>query len=273
MVQLIIELSMLDKITPVILTLDEELNIGRCLEQLRWANTIVVLDSGSKDNTENICAQYPNVHFFTQLFKNHAHQWSTAVQHPKVNTEWVLTLDADYILNSAFVTELSSLDPSLGTAAYEVNFTYCINGHALTKCLYPSRIVLARVKSLSFYLDGHTQRQKVSGHIDTLMNNIQHDDRKTESQWRQSQLKYAELEAKKLIESKMIELSWSAISRKYLIFTPYLIYIYLGLIKGLWFAGPNARLYIQQRVFFERLLQQSLVSARKSKTKTTNKRI
>ena len=44
-------LSMLDQITPLILTLDEEANIERVLARLRWAREVVVVDSGSSDAT------------------------------------------------------------------------------------------------------------------------------------------------------------------------------------------------------------------------------
>ena len=190
-----------------------------------------------------------------------------------MNTEWVLTLDADYILDDEFERELRSLEPDITTAAYVSAFTYWIDGQALSQSVYPPRIVLARRKNLRFYLDGHTQRQKVSGHVEKLHSKLQHDDRKPESFWRLSQAKYAELEAIKLTESITSNLSWSSIARKYLVFSPYLVSVYLGLIKGMWFSSSNARLYIQQRVFFERLLQQALKSARKSKNNFTNKPI
>ena len=43
------------QISATIITLDEEANLGRCLESLRGvADEVVVLDSGSKDRTEQI---------------------------------------------------------------------------------------------------------------------------------------------------------------------------------------------------------------------------
>ncbi|MBT5031006.1 MAG: glycosyltransferase family 2 protein, partial [Proteobacteria bacterium] len=188
---------MLDQITPVILTFNEEANIGRCLDQLSWADTVVVVDSGSIDRTEAICAQYKNVSFTRCPFEHHASQWTTAVEHPSVHTEWVLTLDADYILDDSFIQELESLDPGNTTTAYQSEFIYCINGHPLPHSLYPPRVVLARKNSLSFYLDGHTQRQKVKGEVEKLRSKLQHDDRKPESLWQLSQQKYAEREARK----------------------------------------------------------------------------
>ena len=60
------------QITPFILTLNEEMNIGRFLEQLGRAHMVVVLDSGSKDKTVSIYAQCTNVHFIILKFKDHA---------------------------------------------------------------------------------------------------------------------------------------------------------------------------------------------------------
>ncbi len=45
-------------LTVMIPTLNEEANLPRCLDHVRWANEIVVVDSGSKDKTVEICNAY-----------------------------------------------------------------------------------------------------------------------------------------------------------------------------------------------------------------------
>ena len=45
-------------LTAVVLTKDEEANVGRCLEKLRWVPKVLVLDSGSKDGTERIAKSF-----------------------------------------------------------------------------------------------------------------------------------------------------------------------------------------------------------------------
>jgi glycosyltransferase involved in cell wall biosynthesis len=47
---------MLDEITPLIITHDEAPNIARTLDKLVWARRIVVIDSGSTDDTVRIAA-------------------------------------------------------------------------------------------------------------------------------------------------------------------------------------------------------------------------
>ena len=66
---------MLDQITPVLLTYNEEENIGRTLPRLRWAKDIVVVDSGSTDGTLNILTAFPNLRVFKRRFGAHAKQW------------------------------------------------------------------------------------------------------------------------------------------------------------------------------------------------------
>jgi glycosyltransferase involved in cell wall biosynthesis len=48
--------NMLDEITPLIITHDEAPNIARTLDKLVWARRIVVIDSGSTDDTVRIAA-------------------------------------------------------------------------------------------------------------------------------------------------------------------------------------------------------------------------
>jgi glycosyltransferase involved in cell wall biosynthesis len=81
-------------VSVLILTLNEEINIGACLESLSWCDDIVVLDSLSTDRTRAI-AEAQGVRVVTRAFDNwSAHQnWATA--HIEFRHPWVLYLDAD----------------------------------------------------------------------------------------------------------------------------------------------------------------------------------
>ena len=59
---------MLEHITPVVLTYNEEENVGRTLRRLSWASDIVVLDSFSSDNTVAIARNCPQVRVFQRTF-------------------------------------------------------------------------------------------------------------------------------------------------------------------------------------------------------------
>ena len=93
----------LRKITPLILTYDEEANIGRTLERLTWAEQILVIDSYSTDATLDILDEYPQVEVVQRSFDNFASQCNFGLQH--ICTEWILSLDADYVLSDELVDE------------------------------------------------------------------------------------------------------------------------------------------------------------------------
>jgi glycosyltransferase involved in cell wall biosynthesis len=102
---------MLDDITPVILTYNEEQNLDRTLAALEWARDIVIVDSFSTDKTLEIAARFPSVRVFQRAFDIMAQQWTFATQQTNIDTDWILALDADYLLTSDFVDELRQLEP------------------------------------------------------------------------------------------------------------------------------------------------------------------
>ncbi|MCX6208927.1 MAG: glycosyltransferase family 2 protein [Bacteroidetes bacterium] len=87
-----------------IITFNEEKNIARCLDSVKdIANEIVVIDSLSSDNTENICKQY-GVKFFSQKFLGYIEQKNFALDHCKHN--YVLCLDADECLSKELIESI-----------------------------------------------------------------------------------------------------------------------------------------------------------------------
>src|SRR4051812_1092589 len=114
----------LSSITPVILTYNEEANIARVLEKLRWASSIVLIDSGSTDRTQTIAKSFPNVVVVERQFDDHVTQWNYGLA--QARTTWVLSLDADYVLSDTFTRELEHL--VITSNGYEARFRYCVGG-------------------------------------------------------------------------------------------------------------------------------------------------
>ena len=127
----------------------------------RWAGRIVVVDSGSSDGTLEILARYPQVALFTRAFDSFADQCNFGLA--QVQTEWALSLDADYELSDCLVQELSSLDEKQDVAGYRASFVYRIHGRPLRATLYPPRVVLYRVKNARYVNEGHGHKVVVSG--------------------------------------------------------------------------------------------------------------
>ena len=81
------------KISVVIITLNEEKNIERCLLSVsNIADDIVVVDSYSTDNTEDICRKH-GVRFVQHKFEGHIEQKNWAITQSKY--PYILSLDAD----------------------------------------------------------------------------------------------------------------------------------------------------------------------------------
>lgn len=79
-------------VTAVVLTRNEARHIGACLESLRWADALLVLDSGSTDDTVKIARRYTeNVHY--RAWEGFPKQRNAALG--LASTPWVLFVDAD----------------------------------------------------------------------------------------------------------------------------------------------------------------------------------
>jgi glycosyltransferase involved in cell wall biosynthesis len=251
----------LANITPVILTFNEEQNIGRVLEQLRWANTIVVVDSFSTDRTLEIVKAFPNTQLFQRAFDRHDRQWNYALHETGIVTDWALTLDADYIASDAFTREMAELAPAEEVGGYEVQFQFCIHGRPLRRSLYPGRVVLFRRARALFYQDGHTQRLDVGGDIHAMKQRLALDDRKSISHWVRAQDRYASLERDKLLGSAPGMMNLPDRIRRVRFLAPAVVFLYCLFIKGMIFEGKAGLHYTYQRVVAELLLAVYLIEA------------
>ena len=252
---------MLDQITPLILTYNEAPNIGRSLEQLRWARDIVVVDSGSDDETVEIVKSFPNVRVVQRAFDDHAAQWNFGLSGTGISTEWVLAMDADYFLTPPVIDELRTLEPLANTAGYRAQFTYCINGRPLRSGLYTPVTVLYRRSLAKYIQDGHTQRLLLNGEVVALRSRILHDDRKPLSHWFKSQQRYMALEAKKLSASDAIDLSKADRIRRLRLVAPLAVLFYCLIVRGGVLDGWAGFYYAFQRMLAELLLSLYLLEA------------
>ena len=257
---------MLDQVTPVILTLNEEDNLGRTLAALRWAQHIVVVDAGSKDATRSIATSFPNVELFDRSFDSHAEQWNFAIS--RATTEWVLALDADYLVPPEFIDEIAHLRPEETLSAYRTSFIYVIHGRSLRGSLYPAKPVLFRRHRARYIQDGHTQQLIVEGRIEDLRHHLVHDDRKSFDRWLESQLRYARLEANKLLKSDKNTLSPADRLRKAMFAAPFLAPLYTLFVRSTILYGWPGVYYAFQRAIAEILLSLCLIRARLSQTRT-----
>lgn len=94
------------KISVCIITGNERKNIRRCLESVKWADEIVVVDSFSTDGTSAIIDEYTTRHYL--------HRWvgyigQKTVAKSLARFEWILFVDADEAVSEQLRVEIAAL--------------------------------------------------------------------------------------------------------------------------------------------------------------------
>lgn len=91
------------KLTAIILARNESQHIQACLESVRWADEMVVFDSGSTDNTIEL-ARAAGAFVISHPFENYSKQRNAALA--AVDADWVLFVDADERVTPALAEEI-----------------------------------------------------------------------------------------------------------------------------------------------------------------------
>lgn len=103
-------------VTAIVLTLNEEENLGACLESVAgWARDVLVVDSGSTDRTTEVAHRY-GARVVTHPFETHARQWKWAFASLPKSTEWILALDADQRVTPPLRDEIAKVVAREGDA-------------------------------------------------------------------------------------------------------------------------------------------------------------
>lgn len=87
----------MEKVSVTIITKNEEKNIERCLESIRWADEIVVVDTFSTDRTVEICRRFTDK-IFQQDWLGYGRQKNFCAS--KASNRWVLNVDADEVISA-----------------------------------------------------------------------------------------------------------------------------------------------------------------------------
>ncbi len=241
----------------LIITHNEEANIKRSLDSLTSFLDILIIDSGSTDKTIEIVSDYKNTRVLYRLFDTFANQCNYGLDH--IETEWVLSLDADYIVTKNLEKEIKELLSAKSKShikhnGYYIPFKYCINGKMIQSGLLPPRVCLYR-RNFARYEDiGHAHRVAISGNIGYLNSNILHDDRKSSWIWLKNQKRYQTIEARMLHQTSSSQLPIQDKIRKHTFMAPFLVFFICLFVRGGIFDGKEGLVYAFQRLVAESLL-------------------
>ena len=92
-----------DTLSIAIVALNEEANLGRVLESVRWADEIIVVDSGSTDRTCDIAREY-GARVVIEPWRGYTAQKNYALE--LCAKDWILSLDADEEVSPELAEEI-----------------------------------------------------------------------------------------------------------------------------------------------------------------------
>ncbi len=105
------------KLSVAVITYNEAANIRRCLESVKWADEIVVIDSGSTDETIKICKEYTQF-VYSYEWPGYSLQKQRAIDHS--HKQWILSLDADEELSVDLQIEIKKIIRNSFFNAYKI---------------------------------------------------------------------------------------------------------------------------------------------------------
>lgn len=165
-------------VTAIILTCNEAANIAACLRSLDWVDEIVLVDSGSSDETLALARSVrTDARVLTHAFEDFGAQRDWALDHAAPRHPWVLFLDADERSHDAFA---AAVRRAIAEPGEKVGFYLCARnyffGQWLKRCtLFPSwQLRLLRVGEVRYRKEGHGQREVTEGALGYLREPYDH---------------------------------------------------------------------------------------------------
>ncbi|HIC91363.1 MAG TPA: glycosyltransferase family 2 protein [Syntrophaceae bacterium] len=96
----------MESLSVTIITYNEGKDIRDCLESVKWADEIIIVDSFSTDKTVDICEEYTDK-IYKEEWKGYASQKNSAID--KAKSDWILSIDADEKVPNPLKEEIFSV--------------------------------------------------------------------------------------------------------------------------------------------------------------------
>lgn len=198
---------MLD-ITAIILTYNEEVHIRRCIENVnQFAKKVYIVDCFSTDRTAEIAKELGAEVVEHEWPGNQAEQFNWALDTLKVDTGWILRLDADEYLLPGLIEELREKLPAMseGVSALSLSLSRAFYG----KILHHG--IVNNIKIIRLFRKGKARYEKrlmdehlsvLSGETVELKNRFVDDNRMSVGQFTDKHNGYAAREAALLLDAE-----------------------------------------------------------------------
>lgn len=245
------------KISAVIISYNEEADIGKCLESVQGiSDEILVLDSFSTDGTEAVCRKY-GVRFEQHVFDGYVAQKNRALR--MASHDFILSLDADEALSEQARSEVEKAKASWTHDGYIFNRRNCYCGRWMKHTTwYPDRKLrlFDRRKATWTGLDPHDHILMAEGSkIMNLKGDLLHWAIHTKEEQRAKMEQFARISAKFYFNQGIRPgISTAIIHCVWRWFREYCIH--LGFLDGIagWQVARFSALYVWRKYYYLRQL-------------------
>jgi glycosyltransferase involved in cell wall biosynthesis len=190
----------------IILTKNEEANIAACLQSVRWAGEVFVIDSVSTDGTVEI-AKRMGAQVYSHPFEGYAAQRNWALENLPLSHAWILMLDADERIPQALAEEISQVvaENRQDPAGYYIKLRRYFLGRWLKHGgQYPTWLLrLFRRDRARFENRPLNEHVVLEGNSGYLSQPFDHENRQPLSDWISKHNRYADLEAEEFLQEKL----------------------------------------------------------------------
>lgn len=240
-------------LTAIILACNEEKNIKNCIQSLTGlAKRIIVVDSGSTDNTISIARQL-GAEVFEHPWENYSKQYIWAEKAADISTKWTFRIDADESLTKESAEEIEALcaeNESTDINGLVIRFKVTFMGKDLKHGgIYPFRKLLVYKTGIGYMEERNMDEHivlKYGKSIEVKEDSL-HNDYKDLSAWIDKHNKYSSREVLDYLQSKSEKVNTSGMSKgaKLKRFVKFNIYYKLPL-------GTRAYIYYLYRYYWKK---------------------
>lgn len=216
----------LSSLSVIVITRNEERNVSDCLETVRWASEIVIVDSGSVDRTVEIARRFTQK-IFIRPWDGFASAKSFALQ--QCTGDWILWLDADERVTKELTAEIQSVIEKNDTplAAFEFPRKAFFLGRWIKHCgWYPGYVSRLFKRTAGTFSDSKVhERLDVQGSVGRLNADLLHYTDPNLSHYFEKLNRYTTLAAEELGEKG------SGVSLIHMIVRPFWVFVRMYIFK------------------------------------------
>lgn len=185
----------------IILTLDERMNIGKAIASVGGRAPVIVVDSGSTDDTRDI-ARANGAEVLEHAFVDYASQRNWALEQTQSRFRWVFFLDADEEITPELWREIEGAVARDDIDGAYVGLTFVVLGRELEHGGFGSAALLRLMRpTLARFNRGTNERVDDSAmRVTKLDAKLRHADAKPLAEWFRKHVRYAQREAQHYLD-------------------------------------------------------------------------